>query len=63
MNVTLQQIYGVGILPKETTATAKEWPNFLVEVQAKLYYGLKTMARKFRKYEQVESIAVRQYIT
>ena len=46
---------------RETLATAKERLNFLVEVQAKVYYGLKTMARKFRKYGQVESI--RQYIT
>ena len=44
--------------PKETTTTAKERPNFLVEVQAKVYYGLKTMIRKFRKYGQVENIAV-----
>ena len=44
--------------PKETTATAKERLDFLVEVQEKVYYGLKMMARKFRKYGQVESIAV-----
>ena len=29
-----------------------------MELQAKLYYGLKTMAMKFRKYGQVENIAV-----
>ena len=29
-----------------------------MEVQAKLYYGLKTMARKFRKYRQLENIAI-----
>ena len=45
-------------LQKETTATTKEGPIFLVEVQAKLYYGLKTMERKFRKYVQVENIVV-----
>ena len=39
-------------------ATAKEMTNFLVDLQAKVYYGLKTMARKFWKYGQVESIAV-----
>ena len=55
-NGTTNQIYWAGIPPKETTA--KERPNFLVEMQTKVYYGLKTMARKFRKYGQVESIAV-----
>ena len=29
-----------------------------MEVQPKLYYGLKIMARKFGKYGQVENIAV-----
>ena len=42
---------------KETTATTKERPNFLVKVQAKVFYGLKTMAKKFRKYSKI-----RQYI-
>ena len=35
-------------------------------MQAKVYYSLKTMARKFRKYGQVENIAVplkKQHIT
>ena len=40
---TATPIYGADIPPKETTATTKERPNFLVEVQAKVYYGLKTM--------------------
>ena len=57
-NGTTKQIYGAGIPPKQTTATAKEKPNFPVEVQAKIYYSLKMMARKFRKYELVGSIAV-----
>ena len=35
---------------KETTTTKKENPNLLVEVQAKTYYYLKKIARKFRKY-------------
>ena len=43
---------------KETTETTKESPNLLVEVQAKMYYSLKTMARKFRKYGQVENIMI-----
>ena len=43
---------------KETTATTKERPNLLVEVQAKFYYGLKTMARKFKKYGYEENIGV-----
>ena len=41
---------------KDTTATMKKMPSLHVQVQAKLYYGLKT--RKFRKYKQVENIAV-----
>ena len=41
---------------KETTTTTKERPNLQVEVKAKKYYGLKTMARKFRKYGQVKRI-------
>ena len=41
-----------------TISTTKERPSLLVEVQAKFYYGLKTMARKFRKYGQGESVAV-----
>ena len=57
-NGTTKQIYGAGVPPKETTVTAKEMPNFLVEVQVKVYYGLKMMARKFIKYGQVDSIAV-----
>ena len=32
-NGTTKQSYRTGIPPKETTATAKEWPNFLVEIQ------------------------------
>ena len=55
-----KQIYGASIPLKETTATTKERPNFLVEVQAKVYYGLKMMARKFRKYGLVKSIEVHQ---
>ena len=43
---------------KEATATKKEWTNLLMEVQAKLYYGLKAMASKFRKYGQLENITV-----
>ena len=35
---TTAQLYVVGILPKETIATAKERPNLLVEVKAKTYY-------------------------
>ena len=38
----------------ETKPTTKEKPKLLVEVKAKTYYGLKAMARKFRKYGQVE---------
>ena len=37
-NGTTKQIYGAGIPPKETTATAKERPNLLVEVKTKTYY-------------------------
>ena len=43
---------------KESTTTTKEDPSLLVEVQAKLYYSLKLMARIFRKYGQVENIAI-----
>ena len=57
-----KQVYGAGIPPKETTATAKERPNFLVEVKAKTPYGLKTIARKFLKYGQVKRILMHQYI-
>ena len=49
-NKTTKQIYGASISTKKTTATAKIRLTILVEVQAKVYYGLKTMARKFRKY-------------
>ena len=51
---TAKQIYGASFSPKETTATEKERPNLLMEVKNKTYYGLKTMARKFLKYGQVE---------
>ena len=34
----------------------KENANHLIQVKAKTYYGLKTMARKFLKNGQVESI-------
>ena len=43
---------------KETTATIKERPNLLVKVQTKMYYGLKTITMKYRKYGQVEYIVV-----
>ena len=36
----------------------KERSNLLVEVKANAYYGLKKMARKFRKYRQVERIVM-----
>ena len=36
--------------PKGDPAITKERPNFLLKRQAKVYYGLKMMARKFRKY-------------
>ena len=49
---------GLVFRQKEATATMIEKPNFLVEVQTKMYYGLITMARIFRKYGQVENIAV-----
>ena len=45
---------------KETTATTKVGLSLLVEVQTKLYYGMKTMVRKFRKYGKVENIVVHQ---
>ena len=48
-NGTTAEIYWAGILQKETTATMKARKNLLVEVKAKTYYGLKTMARKFLK--------------
>ena len=37
---------------KETTATTKERPNFLAEVQAKVYYGLKTIAKKLENMDR-----------
>ena len=43
---------------KKTTATTKEGLSLVVEVQAKLYCGLKTKSKKFRKYRQVENTAV-----
>ena len=54
----------LGLVPpqKMTTATTKEGPSLLVKVQAKLYYSLKTMARKFRKYGQVQNTCkIRQH--
>ena len=45
-------------LPKETTVTAKEKPNLLVEVKAIIYSSLRTITRKFFKYGQVESILI-----
>ena len=47
---------GASLPPKETTATTKERPNLLLEVKTKTNYGLKMMARKFRKYGQIERI-------
>ena len=42
--------------PKETTTSAKERTNLIVEVKAKTYYSLQMMSRKFLEYRQVESI-------
>ena len=36
----------------------KERPNLILEVKVKMYYGLKTMTRKFRKYGQLETRVV-----
>ena len=47
-NGTTAQIYEIGIPSKEITSTMKEKPNLLVKVKAKLYYGIKTMAKKQR---------------
>ena len=44
--------------PKEATETVKERSNILVEIMAKTYYGLRTRAKKFQKYGQVESIVM-----
>ena len=41
------------------TATAKERPNLLMEVKAESYYGLRTTAKKFKKFSQVENICRR----
>ena len=48
MNMDYFDYLGPVFFKKETMATTKEVPSLLVEVQAKLYYGLKTIARKFR---------------
>ena len=50
-NGTTKKIYGAGIPPKKTT---KERPNFLMEVQAKVYYDLEMIAKKFRKNTKEE---------
>ena len=54
VNGTTVQIYGVGIPPKETIATAK----LLVEVKAESYCRLRTMAKKILKFGLVESISM-----
>ena len=58
MNMDYFDYLGLVFLQNETTATMKEGLSLLVEVKAMLYYGMKTMARKFRIYEQIENIVV-----
>ena len=45
---------------KETKATTKEGPSLLVEVQAKLYYGLKTMVRNIYKNHNDRELQLRK---
>ena len=54
--IELQNNYRVSFPQKETTATAKERSNLLVEVKAKIYCSLITMTRKFLKYGQEKRI-------
>ena len=42
----------------KTTSNSKERPNLLVEVMSKTYCKLRTMAKKFKKFGQVESIVM-----
>ena len=53
------QIIGVGILPKETTATARQ-RDLLVEIKTNTFNGLKTIAKKVIKYRQVKNLALHQ---
>ena len=50
-NETTAQIYWVGIRPKEFIATITERPNFLAELKAETYYGLRTMEKKFKQIQ------------
>ena len=43
---------------KRDHSNNKRRANLLVEMKTKVYCGLKTMAKKFRKYAQVKSIGV-----
>ena len=56
-NGNLNQIIRVGIPPKETTATARQ-RNLLVEVKTDIFYGLRTIAKKVKKYGQVKNLAL-----
>ena len=46
---TTDKTYGVDIHPKKTT---KESPKLLVEVKAKVYYGLRTMTKKSKNMDK-----------
>ena len=45
--------------PKETTATARQ-RDLLVEVKTNAFYGLRTIAKKVKKYRQVKNLVLHQ---
>ena len=53
------QIIGVGIPPKETTATTKQ-KDLLVEVKTNTFYGLRKITKKVKKFGQVKIQALHQ---